>query len=287
MGADPIFTIDFDFVDHRLIIHTTAARTASFSLPGQSVASFLDCTLAALGDLGVALVIDRPEPFGLSDDTPFAQDTAHATYDPEWATRYWRVLSQVNLLLEEFAGQFSGKTSPVHHFWHSFDLAVTRFSDRVVDLPATVDPVTREAYSRELISFGFWFGDRSYDAPAFYSYTAPEPELLSSEPLRPAAAEWLTRGTSHLAVYRYDDARTTDDPRASVLTFYDSAYRAGATRAGWDIARYAAPHGATAAQAPPAVEDRREREVSGLGNGARDPTRAVLPVYWAGRIKKS
>jgi len=246
MGGDPVFTIDFDFVDHRLLVHTTTGRTASFPLPGQSVASFYEHTLSALGDLGIAPVIDRPEPFDLPDTTPFAHDTAHAAYEPEWATRYWRVLSQVSLILEEFAGGYSGKTSPVHHFWHTFDIAVTRFSDREVALPATVDPVTREAYSREVISFGFWFGDVSFAEPAFYSYTAPEPEGLPSEPLQPAAAEWLARDTGHLAVYRYEDARAVDDPRASVLAFYDSAYRAGATRAGWDIDRYDAPGGATA-----------------------------------------
>ena len=127
MGGDPIFTIDFDFVDHRLLIHTTAGRTASFSLPGRSVASFYDGVLSALGDLGIAFVIDRPVPFDLSDATPFAADTIHSTYDPVWVTRYWQVLSRVSLILEEFAGGFSGKTSPVHHFWHTFDIAVTRF----------------------------------------------------------------------------------------------------------------------------------------------------------------
>jgi hypothetical protein len=246
MGFDPVFTIDFDFVDHRLLIHTTAGRTVSFPLSGQSVAAFYEHTVRALGDLGIELVINRPEPFDLSDSTPFEHDTAHATYDPVWATRYWQVLSHVSLILEEFAGGFSGKTSPVHHFWHTFDIAVTRFSDREVVLPATADAVTREAYSRELISFGFWFGDDSFPEPAFYSYTAPEPDGLASEPLRPAGAEWLARDTGHLAVYRYEDARAAGDVRAPVLAFYDSAYRAGATRAGWDIARYRAPGGATA-----------------------------------------
>ena len=110
----------------------------------------------------------------------------------------------------------------------------------------TVDPVTREAYSREVVGVGFWFGDPSFAEPAFYAYTAPEPEGLASEPLSPTAAHWLTRPNGHLAVYRYEDARVVDDPRASVLAFYYSANRAGARRAGWDIARFDAPRGVTA-----------------------------------------
>ena len=136
--------------------------------------------------LGITVAIAHPQPFDLPDaDRPFAEDTEHASYDPAWASRYWQVLSQVNLVLEEFAARFSGKVSPVHHFWHTFDIAHTRFSDRQVDQPPTADPVTREAYSREVISFGFWFGDDRFAEPAFYSYTAPEPAGLAE---RAAAA---------------------------------------------------------------------------------------------------
>ena len=147
-------------------------------------------------------------------------------------------------MLEEFAGRFSGKTSPVHHFWHTFDIAVTRFADTVVEHPPSTDPVTREAYSREVISSGFWFGDTASPAPAFYSYTAPEPDGLANAPL-PAGATWLDRGNSHLAVLPYDYARASDDPRATVLDFYEAAYRAGAERAGWDITAMASPGGVT------------------------------------------
>jgi hypothetical protein len=155
------------------------------------------------------------------------------------------VLSQVNLVLEEFAAAFSGKVSPVHHFWHTFDIAHTRFSDRQVPQPPQADPVTREAYSREVISFGFWFGDETFPEPAFYSYTAPEPEGLADEPLRPRAAKWTARNGSHLAVLRYDDARTEADPRATVLAFYESAYQAGGRLAEWDVARLSCPGGIT------------------------------------------
>jgi hypothetical protein len=246
VDGNPIFSIDLDFVDHQLVVTAIDGRAAGFPLYGRSVAAFYRDTLAALDALGVHVTIERPWPFDLPDrDRPFAEDTEHASYDPVWATRYWQVLSQVNLVLEEFAASFSGKASPVHHFWHTFDIAHTRFSDRKVVQPPEADAVTREAYSREVISFGFWFGDETFPEAAFYSYTAPEPEELTGEPLRPARAGWVPRGTGHLAVLRYDDARADADPRASVLTFYESAYQAGARQAGWDINGLACPGGIT------------------------------------------
>ena len=245
MGSDPVFCIDFDFVDHRLVVNSSTGQTISFPLAGQSVASFYGLTLDALSSLDVHVVVDRPEPFDLGDHMPFADDTIHASYDPTWVNRYWRVLGQVALLLEEFAAGYSGKTSPVHHFWHTFDIAMTRFSDRRVDQGPEVDSVTREAYSREVVSFGFWFGDETFPEPAFYSYTAPEPAGLADEPLRPGTATWVDRGSSHLAVLRYDDARAEAQPRRAVLDFFESAYRAGARLAGWDIPALACPSGIT------------------------------------------
>jgi hypothetical protein len=246
MGGDPIFTIDFDLVAHQLLVSSITGQVVSFPLLGQSVASFYQQLMQVLDGLGVDVRVEHPHPFDLPDkDRPFAQDTEHASYDPGWVTRYWQVLSQVNLVLEEFAAGFSGKTSPVHHFWHTFDLAVTRFSDRRIDQPASVDPVTREAYSREVISFGFWFGDKNFPAPAFYSYTAPESAGLVEEPLQPVAARWVDQGGSHLAVLPYDDIRGQADPKALVLEFYESAYQAGALRAGWDADRLSCPGGVT------------------------------------------
>ncbi|GII25031.1 DUF5996 family protein [Planosporangium mesophilum] len=246
VDGNPIFTIDFDFVDHQLVLAAGDGASVSFPLYGRSVAAFYRDTLAALEAVGVRVSLDRPVPFDLPDsDRPFADDTEHAGYDPVWGNRYWQVLSRVNLILEEFAAGFSGKASPVHHFWHTFDIAHTRFSDRRVVAPPAVDSVTREAYSREVVSFGFWFGDESFPAPAFYSYTAPEPPGLAAEPLVPEAAEWTERRGSHLAVLRYDDARAEPDPRTAVLDFYESAYQAGARLAGWDIAGLACPGGIT------------------------------------------
>lgn len=246
MGLDPTFAVEFDYLAHRLRVDTTGGHSASFGLVGQSVATFhaeLGRTLAAVG-VDPAAVADA-RPFDLPDaDRRFADDTEHASYDPAAVQRYWRILAQVNVVFEEFAGRFSGKTSPVHNFWHTFDIAVTRFADVVVDHPATADAVTREAYSREVVSSGFWFGDRTFPEPAFYSYTAPEPTGLAEAGL-PAPARWVERGGSHLAVLRYDDARAAADPKAAVLDFLEAAYRAGAERAGWDVDRLACVDGAT------------------------------------------
>jgi hypothetical protein len=249
MGLDPTFTIDFDFLTHQLAATSLDGRSASFPLVGQSVASFHTELQRALRGIGVGpstVDISAARPFDLPDSgRPFAEDTEHTSYDPAAVTRYWQVLSQVNQVLETFAARFSGKTSPVHHFWHTFDIALTRFSDTPVHQPSTTDPVTREAYSREVISFGFWFGDPTFPEAAFYSYTAPEPDGLADEPLPPPAT-WLERRPgSHLAVLTYDAARAAPDPQAAVLDFYESAYRGGAARAGWDIARYACTDGIT------------------------------------------
>lgn len=232
-GGDA-FCIDFDFVAHRLLVRTLAGREESFPLAGRSVADFYRDTLKALVALDIDAAPEHPYPYDLPDSRrPFADDHEHRTYDPVAVGRYWRILSQVNLVLEAFAAGYSGKTSPVHHFWHTFDIAVTRFAEREIGQPATADPVTREAYSREVISAGFWFGDDTVPAPAFYSYTAPEPPGLAARPLEPAEASWSEARGSHIALLMYDDARATPDPWATVLAFYDSAYHAGAELAGW------------------------------------------------------
>jgi hypothetical protein len=250
MGLEPIFAIDFDFLDHRLDISTDAGPRYGFPLAGHSVASFSAELRRGLDAVGVDAEPAIARPFDLPDaDRPFSEDTEHADYDTEAVTAYWRVLSRVNLLLEEFARGWSGKTSPVHHFWHTFDIAVTRFSDRVVDHPASADAVTREAYSREVINSGFWFGDDDFPEPAFYSYTAPEPPGLAAEPLQPAAAVWGERGGSRLAVLRYADAARSDDPRATALEFLNSTFERGASKAGWDLMPNLCVDGATDPQA--------------------------------------
>lgn len=239
MPGGEVLTIDFDFVAHRLVVRTLSGRRASFPLAGQSVAGFYRELTRTLDHLGIGMRPEHPHPFDLEDGhRRFEADTEHAAYDAVAVGRYWHILTQVTLVLEEFAAGYAGKTSPVHHFWHTFDIAVTRFSERVVEQPASVDPVTREAYSREVISSGFWFGDdTTFPEPAFYSYTAPEPAGLGRMPLQPAAARWLPANGGHLALLPYDDIRSGQTPRGDVLRFLESAYRAGADLAGWDRAR--------------------------------------------------
>ncbi|MFD4792356.1 hypothetical protein KZO11_32005 [Streptomyces anulatus] len=251
LGDGTVFTVDFDFTTHRLGVSTLDGRRVSFPLMGLSVGDFYREFTGALAHLGISVLPEHPYPFDLPDAArPFAEDDEHATYDPAAVNRYWTILTQVMLVLEKYAAGYSGKTSPVHHFWHTFDIAVTRFSDRHVTQGLSVDPVTREAYSREVISSGFWFGDeRSYPEPAFYSYTAPEPGDMQRQPLEPAAARWTESNGSHLALLPYDDVRTTPDAPAEILRFYDSAYAAGARLAGWNTDRLC-PGGVTDPQAP-------------------------------------
>ena len=229
------FELDFDFVDHRLVLRTDRGDVDSFALEeGLSVAAFDAQLHALLAAAGVDVPI-REQPFGVAHlTTPFAEDTAHRSYDREFVERWWHAVSWAASVLEEFSGWFCGKTSPVQLFWHSFDLAVTRFSGRRAPPLDGADPVTRESYSHEVISFGFWPGDPSIREPAFYSYTAPEPPTLRERPLVPAAAAWRPGPGGSMALLPYDAVRTARDPRATLLAFLESAYEAGAEAAGWD-----------------------------------------------------
>ncbi|MEM1013836.1 MAG: DUF5996 family protein [Planctomycetota bacterium] len=167
--------------------------------------------------------------------TPFAQNEDRRTFDLGAAARYFRALSWVERTFQEFRGDFLGKQTPVHMFWHSFDLALTRFSGKAVDKKPSEfrNPRDAEAYSHEVISFGFWPGDANYPQAAFYSYTAPEPDGLASEPL--SAGGWFDVGGSHMARLDYAELRQAEDPRRMLLGFLESAYLAGAKRAGWDV----------------------------------------------------
>jgi hypothetical protein len=228
------FEIDFDFLDHSLLLRTDRGEVRRLALhDGLSVAEFHTSLMAMLQEMGIAVSI-RALPFGVPTTTPFSQDTDHAAYDADAVQRFWRVLLWTDWVLQEFAGWFSGKSSPVHLFWHSFDLAVSRFSGRRSPQRTGADPVTREAYSHEVISFGFWAGDARTRHAAFYSYTAPEPAALTQHVLRPSAASWTTGPTGSLALLPYDDVRTSGSPREALLSFLQSAYDAGAVAAGWD-----------------------------------------------------
>lgn len=232
--AGVTFDIAFDFVDHTLVVRTADGRTRSFAL-GSSVAEFDKELHATLAELGIDVAINE-RPYGVPMTTPFPEDTEHAAWDRGAVERYAAVLDWSDGVLSEFAGWFSGKTSPVHLFWHSFDLAVTRFSGRKAP-PFDADLVAREAYAEEVISFGFWAGDDNVPDATYYSYTAPEPPGLREQPL--AHGEWTASGTGSLAVLPYEDVRTSSDPRRTLLDFCQSAYEAGARLAGWDTAAFA------------------------------------------------
>lgn len=228
------FQIRFDFVDHRLVVETNGGAAESFGLmDGLSVAEFDASLHGLLSQLGIDVPI-RESPFGLPMTTPFPSDREHATYDRDAVERFWRVLDWTDSVFEEFSGWFCGKTSPVHLFWHSLDLAVTRFGTRRAPEIPGADPVTREAYTHEVVSFGFWAGDQNVREATFYSYTAPEPDGLRDRPLRPAEAVWGELAGGSLAMLPYDAVRTSGDPRATLLAFLESAYEAGAGTAGWD-----------------------------------------------------
>jgi hypothetical protein len=232
------FEIDFDFIDHRLVVTTDRGEVKWFKLEdGLSVADFDERLHSTLAALGIDVPI-REQPFQVPVTTPFPEDRDHASYDRDAVVRFWRVLEWTDEVLEEFAGWFCGKSSPVHLFWHGFDLAHTRFGDRAPTLH-NADPVNQEAYSHEAISFGFWPGDANVREPTFYSYTAPEPAGLRQQPLHPREAIWTEQGSGSLALLPYDAVRTALDPKAALLTFLESGYRAGASLSGWDQAALA------------------------------------------------
>lgn len=235
---DMTFTVDFDFIDHALVIRTSRGEKREMALHnGLSVAQFYRQFFDALASLGIDVTIVA-QPFDHKSKTPFAQDETNKSYDKDAIARYFQVITQVDVILKTFAARFSGKSSPVHLFWHSFDLAVTRFSgDPAPDLPGA-DPVTQDAYSHEVISFGWWAGDPINAFPAFYSYTYPEPDTLTEQLLKPDTAYWLTSERGSLALFKYEDMRQMDDPTAAALDFLESAYMAGCRCADWDVDQF-------------------------------------------------
>jgi hypothetical protein len=228
-----IFEIRFDFLEHRLVIETSAGAVRTLPLEPRAVADFHRDVLAALRSLGIPVRIWRM-PVEVPDPIPFDEDRKHASYDPEYARCFWRILVEADAIFKEFRARFQGKASPVHFFWGSFDLAVSRFSGRRAPERVGADTITREAYSHEVISGGFWPGGTGVEGPAFYSYAAPEPPGFSAAPVRPAAAFYHRELKEYLLMY--DDARRAPDPRAAVLDFLQSTYEAGAELGRWDRA---------------------------------------------------
>ena len=234
--GDRTFQIDFDFIDHTLRISTSDGAQRQFALAGKSVASFYVAVLAGLNALGIDVAIDEM-PNELPDPIRFSQDDQHASYDPEAVRRFHQILKNCDRVFKQFRTGFLGKASPVHFFWGSFDLAVTRFSGRAAPrhpggVPNLPDAVAHEAYSHEVSSAGFWPGGGAIDYPAFYSYAYPEPPGFRATKVRPDAA-FFSEALGEF-VLPYDAVRTAADPDRALLDFLQSTYEAAAIPAKWD-----------------------------------------------------
>jgi hypothetical protein len=229
-GSD-FLEIEFDFVNHQLLFRTSTGLSASQPLCAQSVADFYTDFQKTLSDLGVHVAI-YATPVELAHPIPFAQDTEHHSYDPDAAHRFWRVLIHTDQVFQKFSSSFLGKVSPVHFFWGSFDLAVTRFSGRPAPPREGADPITREAYSHEVISAGFWPGNGGYGKAAFYCYAAPSPTGLDAATIQPATAAF--DHTLGEFILPYQDLRTSVSPEDTLLAFLQSTYEAAADLGHWD-----------------------------------------------------
>ncbi len=226
-----VFEAEFDFIEHKLDIRTSNNETRSLRLAPRSVADFYTEFLDVLRSLEVNAKI-WGMPVEIPNPIRFDQDRAHASYDPEYAQRFWRILVTVDSIFKEFRSRFLGKVSPVHFFWGSFDLAVTRFSGRRAPERPGADRITREAYSHEVLSVGFWPGGGDMKGAAFYAYAAPEPAGFGRSPVRPPKAFYDPQMSEFFLMY--DDARLSESPRDALLEFCQSTYEAGANLAKWD-----------------------------------------------------
>jgi hypothetical protein len=225
------FDVEFDFLAHQLVIRTSTGGGRSILLFPRSVADFYAEYFAALRSFGIEVKIDR-KPAEFDDTTPFDEDRHHASYDREYVDRFRQILINSDRVLKEFRSRYLGKCSPVHFFWGSFDLAVTRFSGRLAPQPEKTDPIMAEAYSHEVISCGFWPGDRRFKHPAFYTYAIPAPTGFDKEPVRPGAASWDSQLGEF--ILKYEAIREVEAPDQAILDFCQSTYEAGAKLANWD-----------------------------------------------------
>jgi hypothetical protein len=225
--------ITFDFIDHQLVIQTSDGRIERVALEPQTVANFYVAVTQALDRLGVRVRIwttpvEIPDP---ADRIPFDRDEVHRSYDAAAANAFWRVLLAIQPVFEQFRGRFIGKCSPVHFFWGSFDLAVTRFSGERAPERDGADSITKEAYSHEVISHGFWPGSGAIQTPAFYAYAAPEPEGFSGAKVLPAAAHYDSTFKEY--ILPYDAVRIAASPAVELNAFLQSTYDAAADLSAW------------------------------------------------------
>jgi hypothetical protein len=225
------FEIEFDFQKHLLNISTCDGGRVSRPLRAEAVADFYNGLMEALRSLGIAVEINL-KPQEVADPIPFDRDYTHSSYDPQYANRVWHILVSSANVFERFRGKYLGKASPVHFFWGSFDLAVTRFSGRLA--PPRKGAISGPAYSHEVSSVGFWPGGGSIDGPAYYAYTVPLPPGLDRAAIRPAAARWNPQLSEFILMY--DDVRHAASPEDTLYEFLESTYEAGAGLGKWDRA---------------------------------------------------
>jgi len=230
------FQIDFDFIDHKLLLETSGGAVRTMELRAFPVAEFHGELFSHLADLGIEVKI-HGEPNEVADPIPFAEDREHAAYDPEYVNRWWRAMLQTSRVFRDFRAGFIGKCSPVHFFWGAFDLAVTRFSGRRAPehpggFPHMPDWVTREAYSHEVSSCGFWPGGGPVSEPVYYSYAYPEPAGFSSAEVMPAAASYSP--DLHEFLLSYEEVRKAPSPEKMLREFLESTYDAAARLGGWN-----------------------------------------------------
>ena len=229
-----LLQIDFDFVEHMLVLEVSLRGRRTIPLRATTVAEFYRQLMAALEDLGCPVRI-WPTPVEIAEPIPFEQDEVHRSYDPEFAQRFWRILLQTTRVFSVFRARFRGKVSPIHLFWGALDLACTRFSGRTApehpSMPGLPDRVTRDAYSHEVSSCGFWPGAPGLE-PMFYSYAYPEPPGYREYRIQPATARFDLSFSEF--VLPYEAVRTSQDPDSTLLSFLQSTYEAAANGAAWD-----------------------------------------------------
>jgi hypothetical protein len=228
------FQIGFDFVDHQLVVQTNVAHELA-TIPlhdGLSVAEFYETLMKTLAAFGIQTkILDKP--YGMNVDTRFSLDREHGSYNNVMVRRWWEIVLWSADVFDQYASEFMGKESPAQLFWHSFDLALARYSGRPANRPPSENPVEQEAYSQEVISVGFWSGDENTKEPTYYTYTAPEPPTLTTMPLAPAGATWVPSGSGHLGIVPYETIRNASDPRAALLAFVHAGFDAGSKAAQW------------------------------------------------------
>ena len=227
------FELWFDFIRHHLVLETSDGIVKTIALAPRSVAEFYEEFMAMLNSTGIDIKIWRM-PVEIPNPIPFDQDRVHRSYDPQSVEKFWRILLSVDSVLNQFRSNFIGKSSPVHFFWGSFDLAVTRFSGRRAPQRPGADPITREAYSHEVSSVGFWPGGGDVKDAAFYSYMAPEPQGFKEALVQPNAAHYEKQVSEFLLMY--EDVRKAESPTTALMEFCQSTYEAGARLGNWDRA---------------------------------------------------